>query len=148
MKLWLLVLLAMTPGPAKDLTSWDAVVALSSGAPVQVSRKSGDTLKGSLVAGTASAVSVQTNSGEVPVQRADVTALSVKQGGSKARWIGLAVGAVAGIGAGAALGTRLANEGQADKAGVTAGVGAAGAAIGFGLGIAAGSEYKTIYQAK
>jgi hypothetical protein len=148
MKLWLLVLLAITPGLAKDLSSWDAVVGVSTGARVQVSRKSGDTLKGSLAAATASAVSVQTNSGEVTVQRAEVTSIAVRQGGSKARWIGLAVGAVAGIGAGAALGTRLANEGQADKAGVTAGVGAAGAAIGFGLGMAAGSEYKTIYRTK
>jgi hypothetical protein len=147
MKPGLLLLIAALTLSAKDLSDWSRVSGIGKGDAVEVVRRGGEAVGGSLNSATESAISVQSHGNAVAVNRLDVAEVRIKKG-AKARWIGLVAGAIGGIAGGAALGARLANEGAASQAGVAAGVGAAGAAIGFGIGASLDAGYKTIYRSR
>jgi hypothetical protein len=147
MKVCILLLIAGLTLSAKDLSDWSRVSGIGKGDRIEVVRKGGEAVTGSLNSATESAISVQSNGAAFTVNRPDVSEVRIKKGG-KARWIGLVAGAIGGIAGGAALGARLANEGAANQAGVAAGVGAAGAAIGFAIGAGMDSGYKTVYRSR
>jgi hypothetical protein len=129
--------------------SWQDVQALAQGAKVEVSRKTGGPVSGTVGTVSADSISVVTKQQEVSVPRADVSRIVASRRGH-AKWIGLAIGAGAGAGTGAAVGARLANESAGDidiKTGATAGLAVVGALIGLAIGSTLDSRHSTIYTA-
>jgi hypothetical protein len=129
--------------------SWQDVQALAHGAKVEVTRKTGPPVSGSVGTVSADSISVVTKQQEVSVPRADISRVIARRKG-RAKWIGLTIGAGAGAGIGAAVGARLANESAGDidiKAASVAGVAAAGALIGLAIGATLDSRHSTIYSA-
>ena len=133
----------------RDNASWQNVQALTAGTRVELSRKSGERVSGSLRSATADSVVLTAKQQEVSIPRAEVSRIVVKSKG-RGKWIGLAIGAGAGAGTGAAIGTRLANESAGDinlKALSTAVVAAAGALIGLAVGATLDGKHSTVYIA-
>jgi hypothetical protein len=131
----------------RDTASWQNVQALDRGVRVEVSRKTGDTLRGTLGSVSPDSLTILVKQQETAVPRADVLRVVKKRQGH-AKWIGLGIGAGAGAGVGAALGARLANESAGDidvKALSIAAVAAAGALIGLAIGAGLDSRHSTVY---
>ena len=117
-----------------DTGSWGRVQALAQGARIEVFRKGGAGVSGTVSSVSPEAIVILTKKQQVSVARTEVTRVVTHHSG-RAKWIGLAIGAGAGAGIGAAIGARLANESAGDiniKAASTAAVAAGGALIGLG----------------
>jgi hypothetical protein len=129
--------------------SWQDVQSLAHGAKIDVTRKSGSPVSGTVGSVSADSINVVTKQQDVAVPRSDISRIVVR-GRGRAKWIGLAVGAGAGAGTGAAVGARLANESAGDidiRAAATAAVVAAGALIGLAIGATLDVRHSTIYTA-
>src|SRR5947209_11988655 len=91
------------------VASWQDVQGLAHGSKVEVARKSGAPVSGTVGTVSADSIGVLTKQQEVAVSRAEVSRVIVGRKGH-AKWYGLAIGAGAGAGVGTAVGARLANE--------------------------------------
>jgi hypothetical protein len=131
---------------ARDLSSWDRVTALSPGKAVEVTRQTGEPVKGDLVSASPDTITIRGKQGETSVARAEVKSIGAK-GSGNAKWLGAAIGGVAGLVVGLVATLPLANEGRDDLKAAGAGAGAAvGAAIGLGIGAGIDGGYKTVYR--
>jgi len=134
---------------SRDNPSWQNVQALTPGARIELSRKSGEKVSGSLRSATPDSIVLTGKQQDLSIPRTEVSRIVVKSKG-RGKWIGLAIGAGAGAGTGAAIGTRLANESAGDinlKALSTAVVAAAGALIGLAVGATLDARHQTVYIA-
>lgn len=125
---------------------WDSVTRVEADRRVEVVTKT-ETVKGTFVSASETAVVVRTKAGEKSVDRAEVRRVKVADPGKRGRngLIGTAIGLGAGVGLGLAVCSGCANEGNGAK--YVAPLGAAGA----GAGAAAGFlplPYSTVYVSR
>ncbi len=125
---------------------WESVQRVAPDHKVVVSLK-GQTIRGTFVSASDTAVVVRTKSGEQSIARADIRRVEVADRSRRMRegLIGTAIGLGVGVGIGFAVCPQCPNEGSGGKY-----MGPA-AAAGAGLGAAAGflpMPYRTIYRSK
>jgi hypothetical protein len=145
------ILILGTALTARDLTDWQNLRQLSATRGIEVVKKDGEAVKGSLARFSDDAITLQTKQGEVTVVRTDVSRVRLRSHRTRNTLIGAGIGAGAGAAVGAGLGVRLENESGGDfanlKGAVIGGFAAAGALVGAITGTFLGGRHAEIYRA-
>jgi hypothetical protein len=136
-----LLLIAASVGFA---AGWDSVQRVAPGHKVEVSTNA-ETMKGTFVSASETAVIVRTTAGEQSIARTDVRKVRISDPGRRTRngLLGTAIGAGVGFGLGYAVCPHCANEGAGGK------FTGPFTAVGAGLGATAGflpPPFSTIYK--
>jgi len=126
---------------------WEELKSLAPGHKTEVALIKADTVKGSFVSATDTAIVVRDGTGERSIPRAEIKKIKIADPSRRLRngLIGTAIGAGAGLAIGWAVCPHCANEGNGGKF-----VGP-GVAIGAGAGAAAGflpAPWRTVYSSK
>ena len=147
--IWTLLLLLMISGlgwSKQPQDNWDNLKQLTPGQKVEVVDSKIKTLKGTFVAVSDEAISLQVGKSEQSVARADVVRVSVRDTSHRARNMLLASGIIGGVALAASIVPLASSGNEGNSCPACAGAIAAGFGGGAALGAIPGN--RTLYRAK
>lgn len=136
-----------------DLTSWQNLEQLAVGQAIEVTKANGESLRGTFVSFVDQSITLRGKQQEIAIPQSDVSRVRLRSpGGRRWTWIGVAVGASAGLGVGAWIGESVAEQSGGDfrnlKPAIIGVSGGIGALVGAAVGSSIGGRDTTIYSRK